>query len=194
MNEIEFKLLQSLRASNLRDDFAKPAAFATSAGGSRNATPTSSSHGSGIGEQRELRLPPRAESAVRVPSAGVELLYGDLTDAVIGAAIQVHRWLGPGQLESTYQRALAKELAYCGIRYHAQVPITSWYRDEPVGEFFADFIVEDKIILELKVVARTLPVHRAQVVSYLRAAGLQLGLILNFQVPVLVMGVKRVSP
>jgi len=126
--------------------------------------------------------------------ASTELLYGDLTDAIIGAAIQVHRWLGPGQLESTYQRALAKELAFCGIRYRAQVPITSWYRDEPVGEFLADFIVDDKVILELKVVSRILPVHRAQLVSYLRATDLQLGLILNFQVPILTMGIKRVSP
>lgn len=63
-----------------------------------------------------------------------------------------------------------------------------------MGEFFADFIVEDKVILELKVVSRILPVHRAQLVSYLRATALQLGLILNFQVPILTMGIKRVSP
>jgi len=164
MNEIESMLLQSLRASNLRDQLPDRAH-------DQHATSTRSRAGEPLA-----------------------LLYGDLTDAIIGAAIQVHRWLGPGQLESTYQRALAKELAFCGIRYRAQVPITSWYRDEAVGEFFADFVVEDKVILELKVVSRLLPVHRAQLVSYLRATDLRLGLLLNFHVPVLTMGIKRVSP
>jgi GxxExxY protein len=70
--------------------------------------------------------------------------------------------------------------------------ITSFYRGEAVGEFFADFIVEGKIILELEVVSSILAVHRAQVSSYLRATGLQLGLLINFHVPVLHMGVKRV--
>jgi len=173
MSEIESMLLQSLRASNLRDQFPDRA------GDERHA------------DHEGQRAPLQASEPRRAP---LGLLYGDLTDAIIGAAIQVHRWLGPGQLESTYQRALAKELAFCGIRHRAQVPITSWYRDEAVGEFFADFVVEDKVILELKVVSRILPVHRAQLVSYLRATDLRLGLILNFQVPILTMGIKRVSP
>jgi len=173
MTEIESKLLHSLRASNLRDQFPDRT--------------THEHHADNEGQ----RTSSQASEPRREP---LGLLYGDLTDAIIGAAIQVHRWLGPGQLESTYQRALAKELAFCGIRYRAQVPITSWYRDEAVGEFFADFIVEDKVILELKVVSRLLPVHRAQLVSYLRATDLRLGLLLNFQVPILTMGIKRVSP
>ena len=173
MNEIESKLLQSLRASNLRDQFPDRT--------------TDERHVANEGQRALSQV-----SGTRREPLG--LLYGELTDAIIGAAIQVHRWLGLGQLESTYQRALAKELAFCGIRYRAQVPITSWYRDEAVGEFFADFIVEDKVILELKVVSRLLPVHRAQLVSYLRATDLRLGLILNFQVPILTMGIKRVSP
>jgi len=173
MTEIESKLLQSLRASNVRDQFPDRVA---------------EEHHATVEGQRALS---RGSEPRRKP---LGLLYGDLTDAIIGAAIQVHRWLGPGQLESTYQRALAKELAFCGIRYSAQVPITSWYREEAVGEFFADFVVEDKVILELKVVSRILPVHRAQLVSYLRATDLRLGLILNFQVPILTMGIKRVSP
>ena len=189
MNEIEFKLLQSLRASTLRDQLP------TFTQGEQAST---AERGHAIVSANQPTSPnaptnPRA-GATEPRRASTELLYGDLTDAIIGAAIQVHRWLGPGQLESTYQRALAKELAFCGIRHRAQVPITSWYRDEPVGEFFADFIVEDKVILELKVVSRILPVHRAQLVSYLRATALQLGLILNFQVPILTMGIKRVSP
>jgi len=168
MNEIEIELLQSLRDSNLRDDFRTTASTTT-----KNSDPCNA----------------RGDT-----SGGMGLLYGELSEAVIGAAIQVHRCLGPGQLEATYQRALAKELAFCGIRYRGQVPITSWYRGEAVGEFFADFVVEDKIILELKVVSHLLAVHRAQLNSYLRATGLQLGLLINFHVPVLHMGVKRVLP
>jgi GxxExxY protein len=188
MTEIEFKLLQSLRASDPRGDFTVDRADHTRSRSTHETASTS--------DVRRTSIEPAhvIASTSDERRASVALLYGELTEAVIGAAIEVHRSLGPGQLESTYQRALAKELAYCGIRHRAQVPITSWYRDEPVGEFFADFIVEDKIILELKVVSRILPVHRAQVVSYLRATGLQLGLVLNFHVPVLVMGVKRVSP
>jgi len=173
MTEIESKLLQSLRGSSLRDQLPDR---------------TADEHDLDVEAQcaHSQASEPRREA--------LGLLYGDLTDAIIGAAIQVHRGLGPGQLESTYQRALAKELAFCGIRYRAQIPITSWYRDEAVGEFVADFVVEDKVILELKVVSRILPVHRAQLVSYLRATDLRLGLILNFQVPILTMGIKRVSP
>ena len=66
------------------------------------------------------------------------------------------------------------------------------YKGQPVGEFYADFIVDDKIVLELKAVERTLPVHTAQVLSYLRAAQLRLGLLINFNVPVLFRGVKRI--
>jgi GxxExxY protein len=181
MNQIEMRLLESLRNSKLRDDFNTEACTPSGAPGAL-VTP---------GAPGAL-VTPGAPGAPGAPDARGELLYGDLSEAVIGAAIQVHRWLGPGQLESTYQRALGKELAFCGIRHRAQVPITSWYRGEAVGEFFADFIVEDKIILELKVVSRILAVHRAQLNSYVRATGLQLGLLINFHVPVLHMGVKRV--
>jgi GxxExxY protein len=219
MNEIEIRLLESLRNSNLRDDFNTTGRVSSAAPVASNVTPGSSAAPEGSSAAPEgSSAAPEGSSAMHestyvaadrigaragrshagprhgAPGAPVGLLYGELSEAVIGAAIQVHRWLGPGQLESTYQRALGKELAFCGIRYRAQVPITSRYRGEAVGEFFADFIVEDKIILELKVVSRILAVHRAQVNSYLRAAGLQLGLLINFHVPVLHMGVKRVLP
>ncbi|MEO9186861.1 MAG: GxxExxY protein [Kofleriaceae bacterium] len=207
MNEIEIRLLQSLRHSNLRDDFNTQALAASESAHAASETPHAASETAHAASETAHAASEVAADANGSPAdrgrahqgrsatrAGVDLLYGELTEAVIGAAIQVHRWLGPGQLESTYQRALGKELAFCGIRYRAQVPITSRYRGEAVGEFFADFIVEDKIILELKVVSRILAVHRAQVNSYLRATGLQLGLLINFYVPILHMGVKRVLP
>jgi GxxExxY protein len=128
------------------------------------------------------------------PPTGAGLLYGDLSRAIIGAAIEVHKWLGPGQLESTYQHALERELAFRGIEHQAQVPIASFYKGAQVGNFVVDLIVEEKIVVELKVAAKLLPVHRAQLTSYLRTTGHRLGLLINFHVPVLVQGVKRVLP
>jgi GxxExxY protein len=122
----------------------------------------------------------------------IGLLYKELSYAITGAAIEVHKHLGPGQLESTYERALAKELGYRGIEHQCQVPITAYFKGDAVGEFCADMIVDDKVILELKSVVKVLPVHRAQVLSYLRATGLRLGLLINFYEPVLWRAVKRV--
>ena len=122
----------------------------------------------------------------------IELLYKDLSYAITGTAIEVHKHLGPGQLESTYERALCKELGYRGIPYRRQVPLTATYKGEPVGEFFADVIVNNEILLELKSVERVLPVHRAQVLSYLQATGLRLGLIINFNAPVVWREIRRV--
>jgi GxxExxY protein len=125
-------------------------------------------------------------------STSTPLLYKELSFRITGAAIEVHRHLGPGQLESTYERALTRELAYRGIPHLSQVPITASYKGDAVGEFYGDVIVDDKIILELKCVDRIMPVHRSQVLSYLRATGLRLGLIINFSAPVLWKGVTRV--
>ena len=120
------------------------------------------------------------------------LLYKELSHAVVGAAIEVHRRLGPGKLESTYQRAMACELGFRAIPFVAQAPISMTYRGCDVGEFFADFIVDGKIIIELKAVERYAPVHKAQVLSYLSATRLRLGLLINFNVPVLWKSVCRV--
>jgi GxxExxY protein len=128
------------------------------------------------------------------PPVGAGLLYGDISRAIIGAAIEVHRHLGPGQLESTYQHALERELAFRGIEHRAQVPIKAMYKGAPVGNFVVDLIVEDAVIVEIKVAAKLLPVHRQQLTSYLRTTGHRLGLLINFHVPVLVQGVKRVLP
>jgi len=125
--------------------------------------------------------------------ASGRVLYPELSYAIVGALIEVHRWLGPGQLESTYQNALEKELGLRGIRFRAQVPIAARFKDWEVGEFFADVIVEDAIVLELKAVANVLPVHRAQLISYLHATRCRLGMLVNFHVPVMVHGIKRIA-
>ncbi|HET9988507.1 MAG TPA: GxxExxY protein [Kofleriaceae bacterium] len=128
------------------------------------------------------------------PPDGAGLLHGGLSRRIIGAAIEVHKWLGPGQLESTYQHALERELAFRRIEHQAQVPIKAFYKGAQVGNFVVDLIVEDTIVVEIKVVARLLPVHRQQITSYLRTTGHGLGLLMNFHMPVLVQGVKRVLP
>ena len=118
-------------------------------------------------------------------------LHSELTGAIIGAAIAVHRELGPGKLESVYERALAIELRARGVPFRTQVPVPMLYRGESVGDFFADLIVDRKVIVELKAVDALRAVHRAQMLSYLRATELELGLLINFNVRVLKDGVRR---
>jgi GxxExxY protein len=118
-------------------------------------------------------------------------LHSELTGRIIGAAIAVHRELGPGKLESVYERALAIELRTQRMPFRTQVPIPMVYRGESVGDFFADVIVDGKVLVELKAVDALRSVHRAQVLSYLRATGLELGLLINFNVRVLKDGVRR---
>ena len=130
--------------------------------------------------------------AVAPMSVGEHLLYRDLSHAIVGAAIEVHRHLGPGQLESTYQRSLEYELELRELPFRAQVPVAATYKGRETGEFFVDLIVDDKVVIELKAVTALMQVHRAQVISYLRATRLRLGLLINFHVPVLYKGVTRV--
>ena len=118
-------------------------------------------------------------------------LHSELTGRIIGAAIAVHRELGPGKLESVYERALAIELRTQRMPFRTQVPIPMVYRGESVGDFFADVIVDCKVLVELKAVDALRSVHRAQVLSYLRVTGLELGLLINFNVGVLKDGVRR---
>jgi GxxExxY protein len=116
----------------------------------------------------------------------------DLSGRVIGAAIEVHRALGPGFLESVYEAALAIEFSERGILFARQVPIEVGYKGQAVGEGRADFIVENQIILELKAIENLMPIHEQQLLSYLKATGHRLGLLINFNVSVLSHGVKRV--
>ena len=120
------------------------------------------------------------------------VLYPELSYAIVGAAIEVHRHIGPGHLESVYQCSLERELALRGLPFEAQAPIAMDYKGGSVGQFFADFIVDGLVVIELKAVERVLAVHQAQVLSYLRATQLRLGLLINFNVPKLTFGMQRI--
>ncbi len=115
-----------------------------------------------------------------------------LAREVIGAAIEVHRHLRPGFLESVYEEALVVELGLRGIPFERQRPIPVSYKERNVGEGRIDLLVGNELIVELKAVDGLAPIHKAQVISYLKAMGLHLGLLINFNVPVLRAGVQRV--
>jgi GxxExxY protein len=124
--------------------------------------------------------------------AGKDLRDRRITQEVIGAAIAVHTELGPGCLESVYEQALAVEFAIRGIAFVRQKPLPLFYKDHQIGEHRLDFLVEDKIVVELKAVELLQNVHFAIVRSYLKAAGLSDGLILNFSsAPLTVKRVRR---
>lgn len=115
-----------------------------------------------------------------------------LTQEIIGSAIEVHREKGPGLLESSYEACLAFELSSRGHACHRQVPVPLTYKGTVIDVAFrADLIVDDKVLIELKAVEHILPVHRAQVLSYLRETGYALGLLINFHVPRLAQGIVR---
>lgn len=114
-----------------------------------------------------------------------------LAHTVIGAAIEVHRHLGPGLLESIYEKSLAIELELRGIPLKQQHPVPVHYKGRRVGDTRLDFLVDDKLVVEIKAVDALIEVHTAQVLTYLRATSLNLGLLINFNVPVLKDGIKR---
>ena len=116
-----------------------------------------------------------------------------LTERVIGAAISVHRALGPGYLESLYEEALSIELFAIGVPFVRQAPMAVRYRDVEIGHGRMDLLVDETLIVELKAVDSLAPIHIAQLLSYLRATGLRMGLLINFNVPVLKHGIRRVS-
>ena len=106
--------------------------------------------------------------------------YKDVTETIIGCAYRVYNKMGFGFLESVYQKCLLIELRKAGLDMESQKPITVYYDDEIVGEFVADIIVNDTIILELKSVRRVIKAHEVQLVNYLVSTGKPVGLILNF--------------
>jgi GxxExxY protein len=117
----------------------------------------------------------------------------DVSRRVIGAAIEVHRHLGPGLLESSYSAALARELSLCRLNAEREVPIVVSYKGEAIEDAYRlDFLVEGSLVVELKTVDVVLPVHRSQLLTYLRWTGLRLGLLINFNVPLLREGISRV--
>jgi GxxExxY protein len=124
----------------------------------------------------------------RLPDAELNKLTG----AVIGAAIEVHRALGPGFLESVYEEAMYVELSHRGIGFVRQAGIGVNYKGTIVGEGRVDVLVEDALVVELKAVEALAPIHTAQVLSYLKATGGHIGLLINFNVVRLRSGIKRI--
>ena len=119
--------------------------------------------------------------------------YHKVTDRVIGCAIQVHKKLGPGLLEDPYKLALALEMAEAGLQFVKEKRLPLLYDGKPLGATYVmDFVVENLVVLEIKAVAETLRVHRAQLVTYLKLSGYPAGLLINFNVPRLVDGITRV--
>ena len=116
----------------------------------------------------------------------------DLTRRIIGCAIEVHRTLGPGLMEVVYETCLCHELARTGLKFDRQKAIGIVYKETRLDlDFRADIIVEDAVLLEIKAVQAIVPVHEAQLLTYLRLTRLPIGLLLNFNVPVLREGVRR---
>ena len=115
-----------------------------------------------------------------------------LTERIIGCAIEVHRELGPGLLESTYEEALCIELSDFAIKHRRQAAIPMSYKGRALSEYRLDLIVEDAVIVEIKSVERFDPVFQAQVLTYLRASGKKVGLLINFNPKLLRDGVKRI--
>jgi len=120
------------------------------------------------------------------------MLYEDLTKEIIGAAIEVHKLIGPGMLESAYEECLCYELKLRGLNYERQKPVPIVYKKIKLEcGYRIDILVENKIILELKAAEGFNPVHEAQILTYMRFAEKRLGLLINFNVTKLTNGLKR---
>jgi GxxExxY protein len=115
-----------------------------------------------------------------------------LTDKVIGSAVEVHRALGPGYLEGVHKEALAVKLQLRGLAFERQFRFDKSYKGHKVGEGRIDLLIETAIVVALRAVDTLSPIHQVQVISYLAALGLQVGLLLNFNVPVLKSGIRRI--
>jgi GxxExxY protein len=114
-----------------------------------------------------------------------------LTEKIIGCAIEVHRVLGPGLLEASYEAALAIEMEAAHVRFQRQLILPVFYKGKPIGDHRLDFLVEEAVILELKSVERYDPIFEAQVLTYLRLSGKRRALLINFNSRLLKDGVKR---
>ena len=124
----------------------------------------------------------------REPDADLD----QLAHSTIGAAIEVHRVLGPGFIEKVYEEALCVELEARRIPYDRQYSVGVNYKGRIVGEGQLDILIDKRLILELKAVESLLPVHTAQLLSYLKTTGYPLGLLINFNVPILKQAIKRI--
>ncbi|MDO4164380.1 MAG: GxxExxY protein [Bacteroides sp.] len=118
--------------------------------------------------------------------------YNELSSGIIGAAIEVHRELGPGLLEAVYEACMISELQNRGLSVASQIQLPLFYKGEKLEkEFRIDLLVEDEIIVELKAVEELKDIHEVQLMTYLKLSNKKLGLLINFNVPVLTKGVRR---
>ena len=115
-----------------------------------------------------------------------------LTNKIIGCAIEVHRALGPGLLESSYQKCMVHELHLTGLQFKLEHPLPVLYKGIQLDcAYRLDFLVENEVVVELKSVEKLLPVHQAQILTYMRLANVSTGLLINFNVPKLKQGIER---
>ena len=122
----------------------------------------------------------------------MELKEEKLTEAILGAAIEVHRVLGPGLMESAYEECLCHELSLRNIAFKRQVSLPIKYKNVKLDcGYRLDIVCEDKVILELKAIEKLLPIHEAQLITYLKVSNQPIGLLINFNVPVLKDGIVR---
>jgi GxxExxY protein len=136
-------------------------------------------------------LSPAVRDRIRVDQA---MDMNELSGKVIGAAIEVHKILGPGLLESAYEECLCHELGLRAIRYERQKELPIEYKGITLDcGYRLDVVVENKLILELKAAEALEPIHEAQLLTYLKLTGIQLGLLINFNVPVLKEGIRRLA-
>jgi GxxExxY protein len=120
------------------------------------------------------------------------MTINDLTKTIIGAAIEVHRALGPGLLESAYEECLCEELKLRGIPFERQKPLPVTYKGKQLDcGYRLDLVVANAVVLELKAIEAFAPIHDAQLLTYLRLGGWKVGLLINFNVPVLRDGIRR---
>lgn len=123
---------------------------------------------------------------------GKQLLEKDLTDQILAAAIEVHKALGPGLLESAYQLCMAHESKLRKLSFEQQVVLKVNYKGLDLdGCYRLDFVYDNRVVVELKTVESVLPVHEAQLITYLKLTGIRVGLLINFNVPVLKQGIYR---
>ena len=123
-----------------------------------------------------------------------EVSVNELTEKIIGAAIAVHRELGPGLLESAYEACLAHELSFRRVGFKKQVEVPIRYKAVTLDcGYRLDFMVDQRVIIEVKAVERILPIHEAQLLTYLRLSRVKWGLLLNFCAPVLKQGIRRMA-
>jgi GxxExxY protein len=136
--------------------------------------------------QRNILSPPEAGATRK------EYPFKDITSKIISCAIEVHSSLGPGLLENLYEEAIECEFKSRGIEYQRQKELEIRYKGKPIGNYRLDYLIENKVIVELKCVETFKNIHIAQVLTYLKAENLKVGLLINFNVEKLKDGIKRV--